>query len=202
MKFTYLEREPSYFENCWKFDNDEGISPCQAGLLALKTVDGAWVDEKVESFANAVRSCAVLYQMHELRLDLLSAWGGTGFNPFCFSEWLHKNAINMDSRHHWRSFAETEIGYYMVQIHVDNPDAPKLVDVSIFAYSRAYVTGNAMAARLTNACVDSESHPGYLGDLTFAKAVCADLYAHLADAPAIQDRLRRAIDRLSKMCEV
>lgn len=202
MNFTYLPREPLHFDRCWKFDDAEGISPCQVNQISLKTVDGVWVDQRITPPANANFSYKAYMETNEFYLSLLNEWDGTDFNRERFSNWLHENAINMDNPHHWRSFCETELCYYMVQIHVDDPDAPKLVDVSIFSYNRAYVTDNAMASRLTRKCHEAQFMPGYIGDLAFAKAVCEDLYDSLADAPAIKERLRSAIDRLAKMCEV
>lgn len=204
MKFKYLDREPLHIERCWKFDDENGRSPCLAGHLHMKKVGPVFIDiNKAPSIPYPDLSFAVWQETHWLWAQLQSEWGNSEFNSKLFFEWLNENAIRMDAPWDcWRAYSETNIGYYTIQIDVGDPDEPADVAVSIFGYDKAYITENAMASRLTKACHDAQSMPGFLGDISFAKAVCEDLYSQLADAPAIQERLRSTIARLAKMCEV
>lgn len=199
MSFNFLTREPRYFDCCTMFrTNDDVFSTCEAVSLRICSKDGAWTI--VAKDEGPVYTRAIDDELNDLVLDLLAWWGGSEFNSELLVKWLNGDyAIPTDRSSYCRSFGETDTALYLIEIEVDDYEAPSKADVYITAFNRDFVTDNATASRLIDACKEVQDLPYEVRDLTFAKAVCADLLQNLGDAPAIQNRLRTAITRLDKL---
>lgn len=152
-------------------------------------------------------STEITQEMYALRDSMVETWGSIySIDEDFFYNWLDANTENIGGENNYHSYVTTDLAMYHIEIDVDKVANGWLeIAITIRAYDKRYATSNGTAARLVRACREAEQHtvyPGWLSDIAFARAVCAEMLSHAGDAPAIQEQLRKSISRLDQFLDI